>query len=133
MKGKERMLDKYNMTLELEKMTKESIGRHQITRNELSKKRSLQEKGITLIALVVTIVIMLILAGVTIAAVTGDNGLFSKAKQAAVEYEKEALREEMRLAILDKQLENSGEITRKRIIRYFRTISEKCKKMKMVI
>ena len=92
---------------------------------KITKKKSLQEKGITLIALVVTIVILLILAGVTIATVTGDNGLFSKAKQATVNYEKEALKEEMRLAILDKQLENSGEITRRRIRRYFRTVSEK--------
>ena len=57
MKEKERMLDKNNMTLKLEKMTKQLIGRHEISRCELSKKRSLQERGITLIALVVTIVL----------------------------------------------------------------------------
>ena len=113
MKETERLLDKKNMILMLEKVVKNSIAENQISRSKLSKKKSLQEQGITLIALVVTIVIMLILAGVTIAAVTGDNGLFSKAKKAAVDYEKEALKEEMRLAILDKQLENSGEITRK--------------------
>ena len=99
---------------------------------KITKKKSMQEKGITLIALVVTIVILLILAGVTIATVTGDNGLFSKAKKATVEYEKEALKEEIRLAILDKQLENSGEITRRSIRRYFGTISEKLKKMRMI-
>ena len=38
--------------------------------------RKLQkEKGITLIALVVTIIVLLILAGVTIAALSGDNGI----------------------------------------------------------
>ena len=113
MKEKERMLDKKSMAFKLEKMTISQVSKNQISSNELLKKRSLQERGITLISLVVTIVIMLILIGVTIATVTGDNGLFSKAKQATVEYEKEALKEEMRLAILDKQLENSGEITRK--------------------
>ena len=116
MKGKERLLDKNNMTLRLEKMNMRQVNENQMSKNELSKKKSLQEKGITLIALVVTIVILLILTGVTIATVAGDNGLFSKAKQATVEYEKEALKEEMRLAILDKQIENSGEITRRRII-----------------
>ena len=37
-----------------------------------------KNKGITLIALVITIVILLILAGIAIAALTGDNGLFSR-------------------------------------------------------
>ena len=113
MKEKERLLDKENMKLKFEKMTISHVCENQMSRSRLVKKKSLQERGITLISLVVTIVIMLILIGVTIATVTGDNGLFSKAKQATVEYEKEALKEEMRLAILDKQLENSGEITRK--------------------
>ena len=40
-------------------------------------------KGITLIALVVTIVVLLILAGITITAVIGDNGLINRAKTAA--------------------------------------------------
>ena len=39
-------------------------------------------KGITLIALIITIVILLILAGIAIAALTGDNGLFARAQQA---------------------------------------------------
>ena len=116
MKEKERMFDKNNMTLKLEKRTMSQVSENQMLRNELSKKRSLQEKGITLIALVVTIIILLILAGVTISQITGNEGLFQRTKQAAEQYEKESLREEMRLAILDKQIENSGEITRRRII-----------------
>ena len=39
-------------------------------------------KGITLVALVITIIILLILAGITIMALTGDNGLFTRAQQA---------------------------------------------------
>ena len=42
----------------------------------------LNEKGITLIALVVTIIILLILVGVTIAFSSGENGLIGKAKEA---------------------------------------------------
>lgn len=42
------------------------------------------ERGITLIALVVTIVVLLILAGVTITYALGDNGLFGTAKKAEV-------------------------------------------------
>ena len=39
-------------------------------------------KGITLVALVVTIVVLLILAGVSINLVLGDNGIITKAKEA---------------------------------------------------
>ena len=123
MKENERMLDKNNMTLKLEKMAISQVSENRISRKELSKKRSLQERGITLIALVVTIILLLILSGVTISQITGNKGLFQRTKQVAEQYEKEALKEEMRLAILDKELEKSGEITRRRIIRYFRAIS----------
>ena len=42
-----------------------------------------EKKGITLIALAVTIVVILILAGVTIDAAFSDNGIINKAKEAA--------------------------------------------------
>ncbi|MEI3395249.1 MAG: hypothetical protein V8R82_06080 [Clostridia bacterium] len=41
-----------------------------------------KEQGITLIALIITIVILLILAGIGIAVLTGENGLFTRAQQA---------------------------------------------------
>ena len=41
-----------------------------------------REKGITLIALVITIIVLLILAGVAIVALTGDNGILKKARTA---------------------------------------------------
>lgn len=41
------------------------------------------QKGITLIALVITIIVLLILAGVSIAMLTGENGLLSKTKEGA--------------------------------------------------
>ena len=46
-----------------------------------------KNKGITLIALVITIIILIILAGISVATLTGDNGLFSRAKQAKHETE----------------------------------------------
>ncbi len=58
---------------------------------ELQNKKNLQklkEKGITLIALVVTIIILLILAGVTLNMAMSGNGLFSKARNAADKYKK---------------------------------------------
>lgn len=44
-----------------------------------------KERGITLIALVVTIVVLLILAGVSLNLVLGDNGIITKAKDAKIE------------------------------------------------
>ena len=46
------------------------------------KEKSPQAKGITLIALVISIIVLLILAGVTIAALSGDNGILTRAKEA---------------------------------------------------
>ena len=45
-----------------------------------------KEKGITLVALVVTIVVLLILAGVSITMVLGQNGIVNKAKDAKANY-----------------------------------------------
>ena len=42
-----------------------------------------EERGITLIALVVTIIVLLILAGIAISLTVGNNGLFARAKNAA--------------------------------------------------
>ena len=91
MKERERILDKNNMILRLEKMTMSQVNENQMSKNvlskdELSKKTSLQEKGITLIALVVTIIILLILAGVTLNMALSQNGLFSKTQEAAEKY-----------------------------------------------
>ena len=48
-------------------------------------KKSKKEEGITLIALVITVIILLILAGVTIAAISGDNGILQNAARAKEE------------------------------------------------
>ena len=47
--------------------------------------RKKEETGITLIALVITIIILLILAAVTIAALSGDNGILKNAGNAKIE------------------------------------------------
>ena len=44
--------------------------------------RNKKQSGITLVALVVTIVVLLILAGVSINLVLGENGLITQAKEA---------------------------------------------------
>ncbi len=64
------------------------------------KERKLQ-KGITLIALVITIIVLLILAGVSIATLTGDNGILTKAQTAKTKTEKASEEEQIQLAALN--------------------------------
>lgn len=56
-------------------------------------------RGITLIALVITIIVLLILAGVTIATLTGDNGILTKANEAKKETEIASVKEQAQLDI----------------------------------
>ena len=51
------------------------------------------ERGITLVALVVTIVVLLILAGVTITYALSNNGLFTKAQETAMVSEQATIRD----------------------------------------
>ncbi len=48
-------------------------------------KKIIQEKGITLIALVVTIVVLLVLAGVSIVVLFGDNGIIKQANESSLQ------------------------------------------------
>ena len=73
---------------------------------KLSKKDIKANRGITLIALVITIIVLLILAGVTIATLTGDNGLLTKAGNAKNTNEKGQIEEQIRLAYNEWKLQN---------------------------
>lgn len=64
-------------------------------------KKLREERAITLVALVVTIVVLLILSGVTINLVVGQNGLISKAKEAANATNKVGLKEKIDMALTD--------------------------------
>ena len=63
------------------------------------EKNKKQTKGITLIALVITIVILLILAGVSINLVLGPNGLIAKAQEAALKTEEANTKEQVQIAV----------------------------------
>ena len=64
------------------------------------------KKGITLIALVVTVVVLIILAGVSINAVLGDNGIIKKANQAASVTKEAEVKEAINRTILEFYLTN---------------------------
>ncbi len=59
--------------------------------------------GITLIALIITIIILLILAGVTINLILGENGLFNTAKQAGEDYKQAGAREKLEAVLVELQ------------------------------
>ena len=67
------------------------------------------EKGITLVALVVTIVVLLILAGVSINTVVGDDGIIQKAKEKAEATKRASAEEEMNRLVLEYQLAKNDE------------------------
>ena len=67
-----------------------------------------QNKGITLIALVVTIVIMLILAGVSIVAIFSDNGLIERTKKSVFISQMKKYTEDITMFISDKQIEDEN-------------------------
>ena len=65
-----------------------------------------KRKGITLIALVITIIVLLILAGITISALSGDNGILTNATRAALATELSNYKEELELYKVNKTAEN---------------------------
>ena len=75
------------------------------------------KKGITLISLVVTIIVLLILAGVTIATLTGNNGILTRASEAKEKTEEAQEKEGLELAVTSSQMEdvNTLEITEEKL------------------
>jgi biopolymer transport protein ExbD len=74
-----------------------------------SRKQRKANKGITLIALVITIIVLLILAAVSIATLTGENGILSKANTAKTETEKAGAKEKVQMAVMS-SFDDSGKL-----------------------
>ena len=72
-----------------------------------------RERGITTIGLVVTIIVMLILAGVTISLMQGNSGIISKADESKSQTERKEVIEKAKMTISEKVVNNGGnELTR---------------------
>ncbi len=72
----------------------------------MKKRINYKEKGITLIALVITIIILLILAGVTLNTALSDNGLFARAKEASEKYKESEEQEKEAIDDIEKELDD---------------------------
>lgn len=68
------------------------------------------KKGITLIALIITIIILVILAGVSMTAIFGDNGVVSNAMKIELETSKGEIRDHLLLKLNDELLSCSADI-----------------------
>lgn len=64
-------------------------------------------RGITLVALVITIIVLLILAGITISLTVGNNGIISTAQQAGKNYQDAANDERNQLNTLVNEVTNA--------------------------
>ena len=81
------------------------------------QRKTKENKAITLIALVITIIVLLILAGVTLSTLTGDNGILTQATNAKIITEISQLKEEIDLYVVGEELNNVEGIDRYPIIK----------------
>ena len=85
-----------------------------------------KKDGITLIALVITIIVLLILAAVSIATLTGENGILTRANDAKIETAVAAVKENLRLEQIEKTIDEE-EVTPETLLaegRVKRTVQE---------
>ena len=80
-------------------------------------KENLKNKGITLIALIITIIVMLILTGVALSIALGDNGLVNKAKEASNQTQV-AMDRELLLSAVVGAMGNDGKVNLSAISKY---------------
>ena len=108
-------MKKYNIKtiekLKLNAVGETSLGDPQTKYKYINKPTSnipTSNAAITLIALIITIIVLLILAGVTLNMVMGENGIFGKANNAKNKTEIAQYEEELRLCVLEMQTEEAA-------------------------
>lgn len=73
----------------------------------MRKKFKCNIKGITLVALVVTIIVLLILAGVSIVMITGNNGILTQAQSAKENMKNKSEEEKIKLAVAESRMDDN--------------------------
>ena len=81
-------------------------------------------KGITLIALVITIIVLLILTGVSINMLLGENGLITNTQNAISKYKEEQLKEQAILAVVEAQIQKQNQAPDKTLAQYVQDAGE---------
>ena len=80
------------------------------TKGNINTKKNVSEKGITLLALVVTIIVLLILAGISITMLAGDNSILQKAGEAKRNTEDAQIQEQVQRAYLAALTNGTGTV-----------------------
>ena len=70
-----------------------------------------KDKGITLVAMVITVIVLLLLAGIAIATLGGENGIFEKVKQAKKAQIESEMKEQLTMVLQELQIEKQGNAT----------------------
>ena len=87
-------------------MCAENLKINEMRDKKINSQTTKETSGITLIALVVTIVVLLILAGITISLVFSENGIIAKAKEAAEKANQAAINEQRQMNEVAGYLDN---------------------------
>ena len=74
-------------------------------------KKTKEKRGITLIALIITVIVLLILAGVAINAIVGDNGVITNSQNAKILQSVAMLEEQVNMKLVEKMDTNEKEIS----------------------
>ena len=90
-----------DMRTELKSIKMRKFGKTKDKGEELIMNRNTNNRGITLIALVITIIVLLILAGVSISMLTGENGILTQANKAKKATEEAAKEENSKLSSIE--------------------------------
>ena len=98
-------IDSFNDLYKIQKKEEGWLDSHQSIDMEkfLIKKELKTNHGVTLIALVITIIVLLILAGVSIASLSGENGILNKASESRNQSDIEDIKAKAKLEIMQWQ------------------------------
>ena len=97
------------------KKSKRDRERNWLTQKNAEKNWQKQKAGITLIALVITIIVLIILAGISITMISGQDGILTRAGNAKVLNDKATIEEKINLAVIA-SYNDDGELTAENVI-----------------
>ena len=81
---------------------------HCYSYNNYLSKQEFKERGVTIMSLVITIIVLLILAGITIKLALDDNGIIKQSKLASEKYQNKALQEQFALNQAEQEIEKAS-------------------------
>ena len=76
--------------------------------SHIKSKENKKEKGITLVALIVTIIVLIILAGISITTLTGEKGLINQATDSSQEAQKQSIIDKIQADLLQEKIKTGN-------------------------